>query len=896
MREFNNIAKLTQFYDVQPYLSITLGSTNYSSIGNQPRFLAISNFNQSNQGGLDYSVSMDVTLSDHDGAMKTLLDSGTLLDLPVTIIQEFDDITTQDTLFSGKVTTPITWNEADRTIQFTVENGAQDVMLNDEDPVDDCEQEFIPFCFGDVLGVKAVNSAGGCKKISKLLKPITHSCINSQSGKISYASGDLYIKNGLEIFGSNRLILMVEDTLFDGAFSDANDHTHFVLVTGGFNCAFRTGGLDINPRDTTDVQDETNASVAWVTEEAYDVRGKMARIQFQTEYWYTVNSDGSRSPTTENDASGTKTTETVTTAIGISGIEGTKMALERPPLDRFGRPVLLGWKKSSSILEIKGKMDYSWNPAPTYDYPNRWEIPSGSEVIAYNGANTWYVNHGSSQAIVAVYGMKNGLLTKIPSTWYTTDLSGPTSITFDMNLAAKGGFDNNDVYVDLTSWANSQNIASVISWLATNYCTGLTVDNETFLVASTAVGTLPCGFAITNKIRSFDLMKELAYQGGLGLQIIDGVLYFKDITKVTGNIQPHQPYVVSADKTEFRSCSITTTNETDVITHFIGTYRESYYPQDEEHRIVRVSSLKDKFKKNEKTYDFFAFNQKDCVIRVMEFYLNRYINIWQQLNIKTFLTSLHLNPFDIVSINLGYSKASYGIITNVDYNPIDWSVQLLIETDKGIFPGSYWGTLVGTTPGSIFTDNDIALDSVFEEYARAPIVELLPTKFFYDADPAKINPVDTSNINTTRDSALNLGKIKTIAPDYLVVDLVDPNDTSKTLNLNNFSSVNEFPSSQIKAVTDIPVSKAPNLKQSSWDGKTFSIQGKNITYNKINDYSRYATDGTTTETQAETPPYYVGEIIQLDFIGRGAGTKDANGDPIYWIDKKSREFAKVAIV
>jgi hypothetical protein len=807
MIPFNNLAKLTQFYDVQPFLSITLGATNYSSIGNQPRFLSISNFSQSNQGGLDYAVSMDVTLSDHDGAMKTLMDSGTLLDLPVEIIQEFDDSTTQDVLFSGKVTTPIVWQESDRTIQFTIENGAQDTMLNDNDPVDDCEQEFIPFAFGDVLGIPAVNSAGGCKKISKLLKPISQYCINSQSGKISYASGDLYIKNGLEVFGSDRLILMVDGTLFDGQFSDALDHTHFVLVTGGFNCAFRTGGLTINARDDTDTQEYINPSIMWVSEEAYDVRGKMARIQYQTEYWYRVNSDDSWSPTTENDADGIKTTEVVTSAMGINGIEGTKLQLERPPLDRFGRPVLLGWKKDSSILEIKGKMDFAWSPAPTYDYPSRWDIPTGSEVIAYSGANTWYVNQGASQAIIAVYGVKNGKLTKIPTSWYTTTLTGPTSITFDKNLAAKGGFDSNDVYVDLTSWSGSDNIATVIAWLAENYCTDLTVDAASLAIAETAVATLPCGFAMFGQRRSFDLMKELAYQGGLGLVVMDGVLYFKDITTApTGTGEAD--YTVSMDKTEFKSCSITTTNETDVVTHFIGTYRESYYPNDEEHRIVRVSTLKDKFKKNEKSYEFFAFNQKDCVIRVMEFYLSRYINIWQQLSIKTFLTALNVNPFDKVELHLNYCAAEYGIVVSSDYNPTDWSVGLVIETDKGLFPGSYWGTLVGTTPGSIFYDNEIELDSVFDDMTRNPIVQLLPTKFFYDEDPNKLNPVDTSNIDTARDSAVFKGKVTAIGTDYLTVTLVDPYDYSKTLNWDNMSSVNELPPGLKPGTTTLKVAKA----------------------------------------------------------------------------------------
>lgn len=810
MIPFVNITKLTQFYDIQGFLDIKIGDTLYSSIGAQPRFLSIANFSQSNAGGLDYAASMDVTLSDYDGAFKALMDAGTLLDQPVEIWQRFDDSEGADTLFTGRVTTPITWQESDRTIQFTIENGAQDVLLNDNDPEDDCEPEYIPFVFGDYLGVKAVNSAGGCKKESALLKPILHTVINSQSGKITYASGDLYVRNGRTIFGEDDQILIVDGTLFHGSFTHETDETRFVLVEGGFNSPFRVGGIDFTARDESDTQDYTNASIAWVTEEAYDIPGKFVRIQFQTEYWYHTNSDDSRSPTTENDPTGTKTVETVATAIKINGIEGTKASLEFPPLDRFGRPVLLGWEKESSILEIKGKIDYSWNPAPTYNYPYRWEIPSGTKVEVYSGANTtWYFNQTSSQAIINVYGTRNGKLAKIPSNWYTTTLTGPTSITFDRNLVGKGQFDSNQVFADITSWLGSNNIATVIKWLAENYCTDLTVDNASYLIAESTVSTLPCGFVVIGQKRSFDLMKELAWQGGLSLTVRNGVLYFKDITTAPINTGDAD-YVVTNDKTEFRSCVINTTNESDVITHFIGKYYESGYPNDIERKIIRINTNKDKFKKNVFEYDFFAFNQKDCVIRVVEFYLSRLTNIWQQASLKTFLTTLNLNPADKVMFELDYVAATYGLITGVDYDPANWDCTIKVETDKGLYSGSYWGTLVGTTPGSIFKSNEVEVDVVFDDLSRSPIVQLLPTKFFYDTDPNQINPIDVSNIDTTRDSALVQGKVTGIYDNYLEVTLVDPNDPTKTLNWDNYSPVNILPTSQ-KPTTTIKVAKAKKV-------------------------------------------------------------------------------------
>lgn len=812
MITFNNQAKLAQFYSIQPYLTFVLGletgsevfSSIYTALDKQPRILSISNFQESNQGGLDYSTSLDVELSDYDGTLKDAFDSGSLIDKDCQIVQNFNDVELEDVLFTGRITTPITWDESRRVLSFTMENKVQDVMINDAEPIDDCDMEYIPMCYGEVLGVPATRGTG-CKKVSKLLKKIESFCTVSQSGKITYESGNLFIKNGKTIFGDQTISLLVAGVKFTGAFLYPWDETYFVLGTGGFNEAFRVGGILINPRDAvTDDNDYLNPTLAWISEEDHSILNKYIRLSYETEYWYSLDPDDNRCPATENTPDAVKVKELNYTCVVASGLEGQKLQIDNAVLDTFNRPVLLGHKLKSKILEIKGQIDYKWSGCPTYNYPQRWEIPAGTEVTLYSSDEVWYANQFASQSVVNVYGLKNGKMSALPPTWYEVSLTGPTTITLIKSLLSLGGFDSDQIFVDLKSFVDSDNIAAVIKFLAENYCTDLDVDTDSYNSAYSDLSTLPCGFARFQPERSFDLMKILAYHGGLGLVIYNGTLYFKNlVTTPTGTAD----YELTKTKTEFQSVRITTNAESEVITHFIGKYRESYYPSDEEHTIIRRSDNKDNFKKNVYDYSFDCFNQKDCVIRVMEFYLSRMSDLWQIFSAKTFLTSLNMFVNDKVKLTNIYSAATFGIIRSKNYDPIDHSVTLEIETDKSLFGHTFWGSLAGTTPASILVVNDIDSDQVFDRLGTYPIVSLLPTKMFpFDGykDP---NTMDKTIVDVSRDSAVLKGRVKTIYDTYLEVELVDPYDPSKLRNWNNESPVNVLPAGQLPETT-IYVAKA----------------------------------------------------------------------------------------
>ena len=71
--------------------------------------------NVSNTGG---SQELSITLDDTDGTIKAIFDSHDIHKRSARVYQYFDglDLADKFLLFSGVVTSPITWNERDRTV------------------------------------------------------------------------------------------------------------------------------------------------------------------------------------------------------------------------------------------------------------------------------------------------------------------------------------------------------------------------------------------------------------------------------------------------------------------------------------------------------------------------------------------------------------------------------------------------------------------------------------------------------------------------------------------------------------------------------------------------------------------------------------------------------------
>jgi hypothetical protein len=118
-----------------------------------------------NLNGNSSSTSINVTLDDVDGTLKTIFNSTDIHRRPVQILQWFPDLPYHEAfiIFQGEIASPVTWNEGDRTLTFDVLS-----KLYDQEVGFSCEEgnfnyvpkELIgqawPLVFGIATMVKAI--------------------------------------------------------------------------------------------------------------------------------------------------------------------------------------------------------------------------------------------------------------------------------------------------------------------------------------------------------------------------------------------------------------------------------------------------------------------------------------------------------------------------------------------------------------------------------------------------------------------------------------------------------------------------------------------------------------------------------------------------------------------
>jgi len=111
--------------------------------------------------------SISITLLDSDGSLKAILDSIDIHKNKATLYQWFDGLAESDAfvLFTGEINSPITWNESERTLDFTVISQIESFEVGfspEEGQFADVSPSLIgktwPLAFGEVIHVPATQS------------------------------------------------------------------------------------------------------------------------------------------------------------------------------------------------------------------------------------------------------------------------------------------------------------------------------------------------------------------------------------------------------------------------------------------------------------------------------------------------------------------------------------------------------------------------------------------------------------------------------------------------------------------------------------------------------------------------------------------------------------------
>jgi len=100
-------------------------------------------------GGSTSSQELAITLDDTDGSVKAVFDSQDVHKRPARVYQYFTglDLADKFLLFSGKINTPISWSERDRTVKFTILSQLEDLEIGFS-----AEEGQFPYLPSDLVG------------------------------------------------------------------------------------------------------------------------------------------------------------------------------------------------------------------------------------------------------------------------------------------------------------------------------------------------------------------------------------------------------------------------------------------------------------------------------------------------------------------------------------------------------------------------------------------------------------------------------------------------------------------------------------------------------------------------------------------------------------------------
>ena len=206
-----------------------------------------------------------------------------------------------------------------------------------------------------------------------------------------------------------------------------------------------------------------------------------------------------------------------------------------------------------------------------------------------------------------------------------------------------------DIYVTFES-SVGPHIVDILTYLIDNY-SDLTIDDTSFSNVRPKLLPFPANFAILNRTNIVDVLQEIAFQARCSLRISNGVFFLSYL--------PEEPTAVDTlrdDDIENQSVTVTLTDTEDLVTKYTAEWRLSYAQENLDKIILRHNV--NKYGIQEETYEYYIYNQPDIIFKIATFWLIRKSNSWKKFNCNVFLNKLNLETFDAVTLNFSTNYVS----------------------------------------------------------------------------------------------------------------------------------------------------------------------------------------------------------------------------------------------
>jgi len=708
----NALAKIATTHGNEPITIVEVdwitddGSKNYAdrTIGGiQGKILEVTDLdNVVSVSGNDSSQEISITLDDTDGTIKAILNTHDVHKRSARVYQWFDgmDLADKFLLFAGKVSSPVVWNERDRTVSFTIISQLEDkeVGFSAEEgqfpwiPSGIIDQAW-PMIFGKVQDVPAM-------QFNQAVKGTTLCGVGIISGEsynrafplagndVSYAlqmAGMSAQADHLgKVAGAYSVSGLPDARDRKAAATDQKNAIHAQMVQMAFQKWKNEFCAEFHKnKNLTDPTDEGCNPVTVLGGEDFPQNvGMTIRIGqgLFTGHFIDDKFHISDRLHEENEAKaeeiynkfigrGSFTRGWIEARGGVFLLPGGTVFGDDEDIEEWCNPtitpgpIIQTWQFKTEIgatkvttqqqIFIPAGQDLSGS-RPDEISKHYW-AEAGTTVDIESSEPITYVCSIIPGEVLAVKAYKNfeseRKLINVPTDLYTVQSTdyGPITaveITVDKPLSTitEQGWEDN-LYVTFESDVGPHT-CDILQHIIDNY-TDLTYDSTSFTNIRTKLDAFPMNFPILDKKSALTVLQEIAFQARCALWISNGVFYIKYL--------PEEPSsddtITQSDIDAEEGIEVELTSTEDLVTKMIVEWRISWN-EDDPNKVILRHNVK-KYGTQTEDYFFYCFNQPDIVLKAATFWLVRKANTWKKIKFKTYLQKLNLETFDTVTLDFG---------------------------------------------------------------------------------------------------------------------------------------------------------------------------------------------------------------------------------------------------
>jgi hypothetical protein len=658
------------------------------------------------------SQELAVTLDDTDGTIKAIFDAHDVHMRTVRVYQYFTglDLADKFLLFSGKISSPIAWNERDRTFSFTVLSQLEDkeIGFSAEEgqfpylPADMVGKAW-PMIFGTVMNCPAL-------QVNKAVTGTTLTGVGILSGldlwaKLPDGADDsAYFASLLQMVVQINHLKKAKDCWapfghppIDAAkaadIQKQIDSLQQQMIEAAANhgkqqaCALarrqqqideaNAKGLGANPVRILGGEDFPQGRTITI-----NIGGGLFTGHFNGDLFYV---DSRQHPTNDTAAADAYALKTQEPAICADTVQRTYYRYETQVPKGCGNDNgIVGGEYIIDEGVLVTTRDATVSEMDTEPVAQQFWADSGATVTLAEDEPITYIASIVPGRVLAVKAYKQLIgqrrLVDVPTDLYTVTTKTYGTVTADQvivtrplsSITDQGWSD--DLYVTFESGIGPD-IVEILKYIIENY-TDLTWDADSFGYVQEKLKPFPANFPILERKNVLEVLQEIAFQARCAIWIKNGVFYLKYL--------PEEPTPVDAitvsDIDAEKGIEVELTGTEDIVTKMVVKWRLSWaalsdQPQDTNEKTIILRHNVSKYGTQEQEYDFYIYNQPDIIYKCATFWLIRKSNTWKRIKFTTFLNKLNLETFDAVTLNFASPYVANSIITAIvekaNYNSAD---------------------------------------------------------------------------------------------------------------------------------------------------------------------------------------------------------------------------------